>query len=331
MKKVDYNKLMCILGLLCVITFAIFVFKDSINYNNMTNSAPFYIFVFVRIIEFLLPGLILIYLYNQNTSIKLTKYDVNLVRLPNLFREFKIAQISDFHNTNSKRIAINMKRQLKNNKPDIIVITGDLIDSRRTDLKIAKKFIGSIKGIAPIYYVLGNHEARISDIQELEKELKSLGVNILRNGKIELVLNEQSIEILGLDDLALHIPLVEQQNAEKIKEYIQTSLKDMMGNSSKFKILLVHRPELVDIYSISDIDLIFSGHAHGGQIRIPIIGGIFAPGQGLFPKYTNGVHEKNNTKIVISRGVGNSGFPFRINNRPELVIACLKNNTIIPH
>ena len=96
-------------------------------------------------------------------------------------------------------------------------------------------------------------------------------------------------------------------------------------DKTQYTILLSHRPELIDTYTEENFDLVLSGHAHGGQIRIPFLGGLVAPNQGFLPKYTSGIYEKNDTKMIVSRGIGNSIIPFRINNRPELVVINLQN------
>ena len=108
------------------------------------------------------------------------------------------------------------------------------------------------------------------------------------------------------------------------EEIVATNLNGLTEDLKGYNILLSHRPELIDIYASFNINLVFSGHAHGGQIRIPFIGGIIAPNQGLFPKYTSGLYEVKNTKMVVSRGLGNSAFPIRINNRPEIVVVRFK-------
>jgi len=323
MRRLDYNKVMCILGVILIVLFCIFLIKDYMNYDNINNSTNFYIIMLLRIVEFWIPGLLLVCLYNQNTSVKTSEYVVNFKNLPGKFKGYKIAHISDFHNTNSKRIVTGIKESLEKNKPDIIVITGDLIDSRRTNFMTACNFIKIIRHIAPIYYVLGNHESRLENIKVLEDKLKKLNVNILRNEIIELEKEKQKIELLGLDDLAFYVTPEEYYNKELVSKHVEFELEKLVRRNDSFKLLLVHRPELLDIYSNFSVDLIFSGHAHGGQIRLPFVGGIIAPGQGFFPKYTKGIHEMNNTKMLISRGIGNSGFPFRVNNRPELVIVTL--------
>jgi len=104
---------------------------------------------------------------------------------------------------------------------------------------------------------------------------------------------------------------------------MDAKLKALLIEDSTYTVLLSHRPELFDVYADNNIDLVLSGHAHGGQVRLPFIDGLAAPNQGLFPQYSEGVHENNRTKMVVSRGLGNSIFPIRINNRPELVVFTL--------
>ncbi len=320
MKNLDYNKIMCVIGILLITVFCGVVIKDYNTYDIFNNSAPFHILILIRVIEFWLPGIILVYLYNENTSLKQTKYLVKSKKLPKSFNGYKIAHISDFHNTNSKRIKEKLIKSLVTIKPGIIVVTGDLIDSRRTNIQSAKKFFSRLTKIAPVYYVLGNHESRLYDVQKLINEVQGVGVNVLRNIRVTLTNQDENVEIWGIDDPAFFVPL---ENAcdifKKTDEVLQTIVKD----NNYYKILLIHRPELLDIYSKHGFDLVFTGHAHGGQICLPLIGGMMAPGQGLLPKYTKGIYKANNTQMVVSRGIGNSKFPFRFNNKPELVIVTL--------
>jgi predicted MPP superfamily phosphohydrolase len=146
----------------------------------------------------------------------------------------------------------------------------------------------------------------------LEKALQTAGVNVLRNQETSIEKTGERIRIIGLDD-----PNFSTISAA---EFIDEQLND--GGRYEFTILLAHRPELFSVYVKHGVDLVLSGHAHGGQFRIGKQG-IFAPGQGLFPKYTHGVVTEGRTSMVISRGIGNSAFPFRVNNRPELVMVTL--------
>ena len=140
---------------------------------------------------------------------------------------------------------------------------------------------------------------------------------------IKLEKYSEYIELIGIDDPGCYI---QSENSQEIKIKLDEKLKQLVDNSNMFKILLIHRPEYINTYSQNKLDLIFTGHAHGGQIRIPLIGGIIAPGQGIFPKYTKGIYEIGNTKMVVSRGIGNSKFPFRVNNRPELIFVTIKGD-----
>ena len=266
--------------------------------------------------------LIPIYLYFENTTLELTYYTVNSDKISDEFDNYTIAQITDFHNINSKRLTENqLVNNLKINKPDIIVITGDLIDSRTTNIDIAISFINQIQHIAPIYYVTGNHESRVEEYSKLETLLKESNVIVLRNEKI--LLPNSNIELIGVDDPSFH---KQNDNLKEMKSYMNKQLSSLTQNTTNndtYKILLSHRPELFNSYIENNIDLIFSGHAHGGQIRLPFIGGLIAPNQGFPPKYIDNIYTMENSNLVVSRGIGNSLFPFRINNRPELVFVKL--------
>lgn len=317
--KVDFNKILLILGIIFILAFCITVAVDYMSYNTYNNSAPFYTYVLVRAIQFLILGLILIYLYNQNTYLKQTVYDIKIDKVLNM-ESYKIAQISDFHNTNSARLKNKIISALKKNKPDIIVITGDLIDSRRTNIAGAKEFLEKLTAITTTYYVLGNHESRNENIQEIINTFSSTGVKILRNEKVKL---QNSIELIGLEDVNFSISEREQKYLSNpkvtLKEILKQNLENIHYKNDTYTVLITHRPEFLSTYADCNMDIVLTGHAHGGQVRLPGIGGLFAPEQGIFPKYTNGIHAEGKTTMIISRGIGNSKFPFRFNNRPEIV------------
>lgn len=211
-------------------------------------------------------------------------------------------------------------KKIKEQKPNIIVLTGDLIDSRKINIDIAINFIKNINAIAPIYFVTGNHEANISNFSQIKEELEKNKVIILNNRTEVLKINESEINLIGIDD-----PRMAHENTVSDSEIVNVELSNSKYNQNKYNILLSHRPELFDIYVNKKLDLILAGHAHGGQIRIPFIGGLVAPNQGFFPKYTSELYEKNETTMILNRGIGNSIIPFRINNRPELVVITLNN------
>lgn len=252
----------------------------------------------------------------ENTTLELNYITVTSERLPEFFSGYKIAHVSDLHNTqmgedNEKLIDI-----LKEASPDIIAITGDLVDSYSPNIDVALDFAKKAVDIAPCYYVTGNHEHRDSvDLEKLERGLEEAGVTVLRNQAVTLSRNSESISLMGIDDpTSTDLPVTDR-------------IKGLKDENAAFTLLLSHRPELFNTYCQNDVDLVLSGHAHGGQFRLPLIGGIAAPDQGLFPRYNSGLYTSENTNMVVSRGIGNSIFPFRLNNRPEVVLIELKRST----
>ena len=264
-----------------------------------------------------------LFFYWDNNSIVTTEMEYKNTKIPTEFKGYRIADMSDLHNKEFGKNQERLLKELKATSPDIIVITGDLIDRRKYDLDTAMTFINGAKKIAPIYYVYGNHEGWSNDFKNIKKTLSNSGIKILDDKKTELIKDGAKIEILGLLDPAL-IPdyFVDGKNLNLYQ--LEESLKKM-SDDSIFQILLCHRPEIFDIYVKENIDLIFSGHAHGGQIRIPFIGALMAPDQGLFPKYTSGMYEEKGSTMVVSRGLGNSIMPIRTFNRPEIIVLTLDN------
>lgn len=262
-----------------------------------------------------------IYFYFENTTLEVSTYQIASNKIPNEFNNYKIIQISDFHNNTSSKLTKKLIAEIKNQKPNIIVITGDLIDSTKTNVDIAIDMIKEIIEIAPVYYVMGNHEARTNEYDNLKSQMIELGVKILENEAQEIQLNNSTINILGIND-----PSFNKERDIYDSETVKSNIENIQYNEDNFTILLSHRPEVFKIYVEKNIDLVFTGHAHGGQIRLPFIGGIIAPNQGTFPEYTDGIYREKDTTMVVSRGIGNSIIPFRVNNRPELMIVELKSN-----
>lgn len=247
-----------------------------------------------------------------NTALELNSYKLSHEDLPEGFSGFRIAHVSDLHNAEIGENNGRLIEILKNATPDIIVITGDLVDSRRTNINVALEFAEQAMRIAPCYYVTGNHESRMDEYDELKDGLETIGVEVLENECIELEYNGDKITLLGIHD-----PLFNVDDAY--------SLEELMKETCSFTLLLAHRPEKFEYYADCDVDLVLSGHVHGGQFRLPILGGVYVPNQGFFPKYDAGLYTEENTNMIISRGIGNSAFPFRINNRPEVILIELES------
>lgn len=252
----------------------------------------------------------------QNKNLMINEIMIRSEKIPRSFSGYRIAQISDLHNAEFGKDNEILVRKVKESHPDIIVFTGDAIDSYHTNINITLDFVKEVMKIAPCYYVSGNHEARIDELDGFLKSLSNLGVTVLRNESVLLEKNDETISLLGIDDPSFKTDYLFGEEEKLINDILLEQMKQVVG----YTILISHRPELFDVYVLNGLDLVLTGHAHGGQLRIPFIGGLIAPGQGLFPKYDEGVYSLNDTHMVVSRGVGNSIIPFRINNRPEIVV-----------
>ena len=206
--------------------------------------------------------------------------------------------------------------------PDIIVITGDIIDSYHPKIDISVDFVKQAQRYAPIYYVNGNHELRIrQEYEDFKSKINGLDITVLENEKIEINRNGQIIDLLGVNDPS--VSYVDGHIDDRQNMINQLDALDCSSNN--YKILLSHRPESFDIYCQRDFNLVFCGHAHGGQIILPHIGGLYSQNQGFFPKYTSGIFTQGKTKMIVSRGLGNNAVLARVNNNSQVVIATLKS------
>ena len=258
-----------------------------------------------------------------NTAIELNTYTITASRLPKSFEGYRIAHVSDLHNAQMGKNNEKLLAMLRDAAPDIIVITGDLIDSRNTKVDIALRFVEDAVRIAPCYYVPGNHEARVAEYGKLKAGMADAGVVILEDTSGEVRAAGETITLIGVSDPSFQTDYL-FGDAESV---MRKKLTELHADGDTFTVLLSHRPELFEVYVEYGIDLAFTGHAHGGQFRLPFIGGVIAPNQGLFPRFDAGIYTSGNTHMLVSRGIGNSLFPFRINNRPEVILVELKKPT----
>lgn len=256
-----------------------------------------------------------------NKALELNTYTIRSERLPESFEGYRIVHISDLHNTEMGKGNEKLLGMISSADPDIIAITGDLIDSRRTNTDVALDFVKEAVKIAPCYYVTGNHEQRLSEYDELKAAMKEVGVIILDDRKLKLERDGEYITIAGVEDPMFTMDPTTQEPYM----VMETALDELLDAGDRYTLLLSHRPELMDTYVQNSVDLVLTGHAHGGQIVLPFIGGVISPGEGLFPEYYEGIYEKKRTKMVVSRGIGNSLFPWRINNRPEVGVVILES------
>jgi len=263
----------------------------------------------------------------ENNSINVTSIGVKHEAIPVKFNGYKIVQISDLHGKMFGPDQSDLVLAVKKTNPDLIVVTGDLIDRRHYDEEPGVLLLEKVKDVAPAYFVTGNHEWWSGRFDFLEERLVRSGVNVLRGDHIKIERGGQSLIVVGIDDVAKYFDApdfgdsVEARNRAVIRE-LSNATEGITRED--FTILLAHRPENMPIYSAFGMDLILSGHTHGGQINIPFIGALVAPDQGFFPKYSAGVYEEDGSTMVINRGLGNSIFPVRLLNRPEIVVVTLR-------
>lgn len=252
-----------------------------------------------------------------NTALTVNNVKISSSRIPAAFSGFRIAQVSDLHNAEFGKGNKELLELLSESKPDIIVITGDLVDAKHTDIGVALDFAKEAVNIAPVYYVTGNHEASLSQYRELKTGLETVGVVVLEDETIQLRRDKEVVTLIGLSDPNFTL---KDDIFGETPAMVNTKLNSLADDESSYTILLSHRPELFESYAHCNIDLVLSGHAHGGQFRLPFIGGLIAPDQGIFPKYDAGLFTNGSTNMIVSRGLGNSIIPIRFNNRPEVIV-----------
>lgn len=243
----------------------------------------------------------------QNNYLSETTYEYNVSDIDPALDGMKIAQISDLHNKKFGAGQKNLLQKLEKYQPDIIFVTGDVIDSNHTNVEVALEFLEGAVKIAPTYYVIGNHEMWLDagTLAELKSGMVKLGVYYVDNECLSIPYGETTYNLVGLD--------VDNLYGSKLDQCME------MVDGDKLSILLAHEPQYFNRYCTIGMDLVFTGHAHGGQVRLPVVGGLVAPDQGLFPEYTEGIHVEDQTTMVVSRGLGNSIIPVRIFNFPEIV------------
>lgn len=271
-------------------------------------------YILITAIALIVLAGIIIFLYLQNNIIDITQYNIKSNDCGNL----KIVQLSDLH---SKPFAKVLKKTQELN-PDIICITGDYINDHCKNKERMLNFGKELVKIAKVYYITGNHERRLENFESIMQELSDIGFIVLLN-RVS-VFNDKGfdVSILGLDENQADF---DDYKARKNGTFVYKDMSPYFAELEKnsgFKIVLSHFPENFENvkemnYSQYDFDLQLSGHAHGGQFCLPFIGPVFSPGQGLFPKYAKGSFG-DRPKLIVSRGLGNAEFPFRLFNHPEI-------------
>ena len=250
-------------------------------------------------------------IYRSNKKLTVTRLTFRSEKVYGALSGYRIAHVADLHNTEIGKNNQLLLAQIAVEQPDRIAITGDLIDSYHQKREVALDFASEAVKIAPCDFVTGNHEHRMErkELQSFLNELSARGVNVLRNEAIHIYQGDEQFRILGVD-------------CQAGKTEILTGLMRSRP-AGELNILLSHKPHYAEHYREAGVDLVLCGHAHGGQFRLPLIGAVYAPGQGMLPKYTAGMYRLGNTVMSVSRGLGNSSFPLRIGNPPSLDVITL--------
>lgn len=320
-----------------------------------------------------LGGAALFYLF-ENNAITTTELTYCSPRVPEGFDGCRIVQISDLHNKTFGKGNKKLIRKIHSLEPDMILLTGDLIDKRRPNLQGALEFAIQAAEIAPAYFVTGNHEQWSGIWEKLIPGLEEGGIMVLDNQYATLFRGDDALFLIGLADIDFIsysgemdggvMPKERKARLNRGKPRYSPAQKDAfeaqlhklcrqadlewpsvmpyrdVAEKTPFKILLSHKPEFAEIYARQQVDLTFCGHAHGGQVRLPGIGGLYAPGQGVLPRFTSGMYDLKkqkgkeelgetdgvNSAMVVSRGMGDSLIPMRVGNRPELVEVTLRRS-----
>ena len=263
----------------------------------------------------------------QDNSVVLTRLTAQFPTLPRGFDGFRIVHISDLHNKRFGKHQRRLMKAVRRAEPEVILITGDLIDKRRTradGLSPALEFVEEAVKTAPTYYITGNHEAFTPVYKTLKPELLKRGVTILDDASALFSRNGEQIALLGLAGVAPE--RTGDSPSQVLNERGAVLARLQKEHAGRFQILLSHRPDWAAFYEKSGVPLTLSGHAHGGQVRLPFVGPLYAPHQGIFPKYTAGLYRWPGGGMCVSRGLGNSRFPFRVFDRPQVIALTLKTD-----
>lgn len=253
----------------------------------------------------------------SNHSLQVERFTFTSPRLPQGFDGCTIVELSDLHGAVFGENNADLVNAVRDQSPDYIFLTGDLLDRfRETPHSYAVDLGAALAAIAPTFFVTGNHEWALPDVPELKHALEDVGVTVLDNRFVTLERGSDQILLAGIDDPNGY---ADQKTPEELAEEVRAVWGD------GFWILLAHRNDrFLRQYSLLGADLVVSGHGHGGMIRLPFTDGLISTDRTLFPSYTAGFYTENGSTAFVSRGLGNSGPSFRLFNRPQVAVLTLE-------
>lgn len=258
-----------------------------------------------------------ILIYFNNTSLKVSKYEILSDKIPHEFNKYKIIQLSDLHSCNYGKNNAKLIKKIEKENPEIIVITGDMVNKYDVKFDVFLNLMDYLSKKYKIYYILGNHEKKLAkrNLNFIINRLERYKVTVISNQRIKVFKNKEHINIYGLD---IPLPYYKIQNKPlDIGKFINKGLNQC--NTNEYNVLLAHNPLYFDEYAKYNVDITLSGHIHGGMIRLPFIGALLSPERKFFPKFSAGLYEVNNKKLIVHRGLGHSRYGIRIFNTPEII------------
>ena len=287
-----------------------------------------------KIVTLLIVLILFVYLYFENTSLFIVqKNEIVSNKIDSNFDGYKILQLSDLHSREFGENNIKLINKIYKIDPDIIVCTGDMMNSIEDDGHVFINLVKKISKDYPVYYIDGNHEQlveynNIGVYDEFISSLKDLDVKVLKNTKVKIQKGSSYLNMYGLNiDLVYYSTksALKESNIEYTEDNFSKTINKETFENNKYNILLTHNPIYFEVYEKSGVDLILSGHVHGGIIRIPFKGGLLSPDQEWFPKYYHGLYTINDTNMIVSAGLGNDTVNFRIFNPFEMNLITLRS------
>lgn len=255
------------------------------------------------------------FVYWQNFTLQVETVELLFESLPPQFDGLRVAELSDLHGRSFGKNNVRLLRTLQKARPDMICICGDLFDEK-TDLTMLEPLLTGLTDIAPVYYVTGNHEWQVKNLREILQKMRAWGVTVLENEGRVLSRGGAEMVVAGVHDPCG--PYDMKTPAALVRE-----LRSAQGND--FILMLSHRNDELAMWSQLGVQLVLSGHCHGGVVRLPFVGGVFGTRRELFPEYDAGVYRQDGTTLFVSRGLGYTNVHFRLFNRPHVPIMILRS------
>ena len=255
------------------------------------------------------------FVYWQNFTLQVEPVELFFESLPPQFDGLRVAELSYLHGRSFGKNNVRLLRTLQKARPDMICICGDLFDEK-TDLTMLEPLLTGLTDIAPVYYVTGNHEWQVKNLREILQKMRAWGVTVLENEERVLSRGGAEMVVAGVHDPCG--PYDMKTPAALVRE-----LRSAQGND--FILMLSHRNDELAMWSQLGVQLVLSGHCHGGVVRLPFVGGVFGTRRELFPEYDAGVYRQDGTTLFVSRGLGYTNVHFRLFNRPHVPIMILRS------